>query len=89
MHGMYKYKNAKITPAKNGYIVCYDKYHVSKDDYEGMTFAGECKEIAKTGKEAIAILDRVVGSPFYSPATRTQSMRMGSMPKKQMDEDDD
>jgi hypothetical protein len=73
MDGMYKYKNAKITPAKNGYIVTYDKYTKGKDNYEGMSYHGECKEIAKTGVEAIKIMDKITKGEYYSPSLKDYS----------------
>lgn len=62
----YIYKNAKIERAINGYIVCYDKY-MSKGEYDGSSYVGECKQVFKDGKSAIEALDNITSMPEYVP----------------------
>jgi len=62
------YKNAKIEPANNGYILCYDKYKKSHDSYDGMTYVGDCKEVYTEGSDAIKAMDKITVSEDYMPS---------------------
>jgi hypothetical protein len=54
----YKYKNPKIERVKGGYIVCYDLYKPSHNEYDSMYMSRE-KEVFENGSEALKRLDEV------------------------------
>ena len=75
MSGAYHYKNAKIVPAENGYILCYDKYASNGEAYGSMQFVGECKKVYTDGSKAIKALDEIVSSEMYKPSLESKAVR--------------
>ena len=53
------YKNPRIEPAKNGYLVCYDVYGKSHDAYDGLKHLKYEKEVFTDGKKALKRFDEI------------------------------
>lgn len=56
------YENPKLKLSDNGrYIVCYGKYAISKDGYEGRRYLGEGEEVFEDRDEAMDRLEEIHG----------------------------
>jgi hypothetical protein len=61
---MAKFKNLKMEPAKNGFIIKYDCYEKSSmDSYDGEKYIGEKKEVYEGASEAVSRLMELYEDP--------------------------
>lgn len=52
-------KNASLRKVKGGYLLSYDKHMIGDDEYDGMRYVGEEKEVFTSGTAAVKRLDEL------------------------------